>query len=244
MNPVVLITGASRGIGAACARRFAHAGYSVAILYRSRGDLAEALCRELIAAGQDAFCLQADVADREQAFSAVQAVLSRYRRIDAVVNNAAIAQQKLFTDITEEDWDRMFAVNVGGAFHITQAALPGMISRRCGSIVNISSMWGQVGASCEVHYSASKAAVIGLTQALAKEVGPSGVRVNCIAPGVIDTDMNAHLDEETMAGLADETPLARIGSPDEVAKAALFLCGEGASFITGQILGVNGGYII
>lgn len=244
MNPVALITGASRGIGAACARRFAGAGYSVALLYRQRADLADVLARELIAAGQDAFCVQADVADREAAFSAVSQVLSRYRRIDVLINNAAVSQQKLFTDITEEDWDRMFAVNIKGAFHCTQAALPGMISRKSGSIVNISSMWGQVGASCEVHYSASKAAMIGFTQALAKEVGPSGVRVNCIAPGVINTDMNAHLDEETMDALRDETPLMRIGTPDEIARAALFLAGEGASFITGQTLGVNGGFII
>ena len=244
MNPVALITGASRGIGAACARRFARSGYSVAILYRSRADLAEALVQQLISEGQDAFCLQADVADRAQAFAAAEEVLRRYRRIDVLVNNAAIAQQKLFTDITEEEWDRMFAVNVKGAFNMTQAALPGMISRRSGSIVNISSMWGQVGASCEVHYSASKAALIGMTQALAKEVGPSGVRVNCIAPGVIETDMNAHLDEETLAALSEETPLMRIGAPDEVARAALYLCSEGASFITGQVLGVNGGFII
>ena len=155
MNPVALITGASRGIGAACACRFARSGYSVAILYRSRADLAEALVSELRSEGQDAFSLQADVADRAQAFAAAEEVLRRYRRIDVLINNAAIAQQKLFTDITEEEWDRMFAVNVKGAFHMTQAALPGMISRRSGSIINISSMWGQVGASCEVHYSAS-----------------------------------------------------------------------------------------
>ena len=244
MNPVALITGASRGIGAASARRFARSGYSVAIVYRSRRDLAESLVNELIAEGQDAFCLQADVADRAQAFAAAEEVLRRYRRIDVLINNAAIAQQKLFTDITEEEWDRMFAVNVKGAFHMTQAALPGMISRRSGSVVNISSMWGQVGASCEVHYSASKAALIGMTQALAKEVGPSGVRVNCIAPGVINTDMNAHLDEETMSALSEETPLMRIGDPDEIARAALFLAGESASFITGQVLGVSGGFII
>lgn len=244
MNPVALITGASRGIGAACARRFARSGYSVAILYRSRADLAEALVSELRSEGQDAFSLQADVSDRAQAFAAAEEVLRRYRRIDVLINNAAIAQQKLFTDITEEEWDRMFAVNVKGAFHMTQAALPGMISRRSGSIINISSMWGQVGASCEVHYSASKAALIGMTQALAKEVGPSGVRVNCIAPGVIQTDMNAHLDEDTMSALCEETPLMRIGDPDEIARAALFLSGDGASFITGQVLGVNGGFII
>ncbi len=244
MNPVALITGGSRGIGAACARLFARSGYTVAILCRSRTDLAEALVSELRAEGQDAICLQADVADRAQAFNAVKEVLRIYRRIDVLVNNAAIAQQKLFTDITEEDWDRMFAVNVKGAFNMSQAVLPGMISRKNGSILNISSMWGQVGASCEVHYSASKAAVIGLTQALAKEVGPSGVRVNCIAPGVIRTDMNAHLNEETMAALSEETPLMRIGEAEEIARAALYLCSEGASFITGQVLGVNGGFII
>lgn len=244
MNPVALITGASRGIGAACARVFAHSGYSVVIIYNKRKDLAEALVTELVGAGQDALCLQADVSDRAQVFAAVQTVLNRYRRIDVLINNAAIAQQKLFTDITEEEWLRMFAVNINGAFHMTQAALPGMISRRSGSIVNISSMWGQVGASCEVHYSASKAALIGMTQALAKEVGPSGVRVNCIAPGVINTDMNSHLDEETLSALSEETPLMRLGDPKEVARAALFLCGEGASFITGQVLGVNGGFII
>lgn len=244
MNPVVLITGASRGIGAACARRFAHADCSVVILYRNRADLAEALCEELIGCGKDAWCVQADVSDRAQTFAAVQATLDRYHRIDMLVNNAAVSQQKLFTDITEEDWNRMFDVNVKGAFHCTQAVLPGMISRRSGSIVNISSMWGQVGASCEVHYSASKAAIIGMTQALAKEVGPSGVRVNCIAPGVIDTDMNAHLDQSALDELADETPLMRIGTPDEVARAAYFLCSDNAAFITGQVLGVNGGLII
>lgn len=244
MNPVALITGGSRGIGAACARLFARSGYTVAILCRSRIDLAEALVHELRTEGQDAICLQADVADRAQAFAAAEEVLRIYRRIDVLVNNAAIAQQKLFTDITEEDWDRMFAVNVKGAFNMSQAVLPGMISRKSGSILNISSMWGQVGASCEVHYSASKAAVIGLTQALAKEVGPSGVRVNCIAPGVIRTDMNAHLDAETISALSDETPLMRIGEAEEIARAALYLCSDGASFITGQVLGVNGGFII
>lgn len=244
MNPVVLVTGASRGVGAACARRFALAGYSVAMLYHTRNDLAETLKDELVSLGLDAFCLQADVANRSEVFSAVHEILNRYRRIDVLINNAAIAQQKLFTDITEEEWNRMFSVNVGGAFHCTQAVLGNMVSRKQGSIINISSMWGQVGASCEVHYSSSKAALIGFTQALAKEVGPSGIRVNCIAPGVIQTDMNAHLDAETMNSLREETPLMRIGSPDEIAKTALFLAGDGASFITGQILGVNGGFVI
>lgn len=244
MNPVVLITGASRGIGAACAWVFARSGYSVAILYHRRADLAEALRDQLIAEGQNAMCVQADVADRASAFGAVDEVISRWRRIDALINNAAIAQQKLFTDITGEDWERMISVNLSGAFHCTQAVLPGMISRRRGVIVNISSMWGQVGASCEVHYSAAKAGLIGLTRALAQEVGPSGVRVNCIAPGVIDTEMNASLDQDTLRSLAEDTPLMRLGTPEEVARAALFLCGDGASFITGQVLGVNGGFVL
>ncbi len=241
---VALVTGASRGIGAACAREFARAGYAVAILYRQRADLAEALRDELIASGQNALCVQADVGEREQCFRAAGAVLKAWKRIDVLINNAAIAQQKLMTDITEEDWQRMLAVNLSGAFYMAQAVLPGMISRKSGSILNISSMWGQVGASCEVHYSAAKAGVIGLTRALAQEVGPSGVRVNCIAPGVIDTEMNAALDEETRCALAGETPLMRLGTAAEVARAALFLAGESASFITGQVLGVNGGFII
>ena len=244
MNRVALISGGSRGIGAACAREFARAGYSTAILYHRSREEAEVLRDELLGEGWDAWCVQADVADREQSFAAVEAVMNRWRRVDALVLSAGIAQQKLFTDITEEDWARMFAVNVNGAFHLIQAALPGMISRRSGSIVTISSMWGQTGASCEVHYSASKAALIGLTRALAKEVGPSGVRVNCVAPGVVDTDMNAALDQETLSALAEDTPLGRVATPEEIARSALFLSGEGASFITGQVLGVNGGFVI
>ena len=171
-------------------------------------------------------------------------ILRTYRRIDALVNCAGIAHIGLFTDMTEEEWDHLFAVNVRSAFSVTKAVLPGMISQQKGAIVNVSSMWGEVGASCEVAYSATKAALIGLTKALAKEVGPSGVRVNCVTPGVIDTDMNAQLTEEDRVSLADETPLGRIGSAEEVAKTIFYLCGEGASFITGQILGISGGLVI
>ena len=162
--------------------------------------------------------------------------------MDVLVNNAGIAQQKLFSDITPEEWRRMFAVDVEGVFHCCQCALPYMIHRKAGSIVNISSVWGQVGASCEVHYSAAKAAVIGLTKALAKELGPSGIRVNCVAPGVIRTEMNAHLSGEDMEALREETPLCRIGEPEEVADAVSFLAGEGSRFVTGQILAVSGGF--
>ena len=160
--------------------------------------------------------------------------------VDVLVNNAGIAQQKLFTDITEDDWRRMFAVDVDGVFRCCQCALPHMIHEKSGCIINIASIWGEIGASCEVHYSAAKAAVIGLTKALAKELGPSHIRVNCVSPGVIDTEMNAMFDEETMRDLCESTPLGRIGSPEDIAAAVSFLASDAASFITGQTLSVNG----
>ena len=184
------------------------------------------------------------IRDSAEVFTTVEALLRTYHRFDALVNNAGVAHIGLFTDMTEEQWDALFAVNVKGAFNVTQAVLPSMISQGSGAIVNVSSMWGEVGASCEVAYSAAKAALIGMTKALAKEVGPSGVRVNCVSPGVIDTDMNAELTEADLAALAEETPLGRIGRAEEVANATLYLCGEGASFITGQTLGVSGGLVV
>ena len=244
MRKIVLITGGSRGIGAACVRAFATDGYTVVFLYKSSREKAEALAQSLRAEGKDVAAYQCDVADAAQVQTTVADILRAYRRIDALVNCAGIAHVGLFTDMTEDEWDRLFAVNVRSAFSVTKAVLPGMISRQGGAVVNVSSMWGEVGASCEVAYSATKAALIGLTKALAKEVGPSGIRVNCVTPGVIDTDMNAQLTEDDRAALADETPLGRIGNADEVAKTILFLCGEGASFITGQILGVSGGMVI
>ena len=244
MAKTVLITGGSRGIGRACVELFARRGWRAVFLCRTRADAAKMLVDKLRAEGCDAEYFLCDVSDRARVDEVVGEILRRCHRIDALVNNAAISQIKLFTDLTPEDWRRMFAVNVDSVFNCTQAVLGGMISEKSGAIVNISSMWGQVGASCEVAYSAAKAAVIGLTKALAKEVGPSGVRVNCVCPGVIDTDMNAALDEETRAALRDETPLERIGTPEDVARAVAYLCSEEASFITGQILGVNGGMII
>ena len=174
----------------------------------------------------------------------VQAVVERWGQIDLLVNNAGIAQQRLFTEITEAEWDRMFAVNAKGLYACCRAVVPGMIRRHSGNIINVSSMWGQAGASCEVHYSAAKAAVIGFTKALAKELGPSGIRVNCVAPGVIATEMNAALDGETLDALREETPLGTIGTPEEAARAILWLAGDGASFVTGQVIGVNGGFVI
>ena len=244
MRKIALITGGSRGIGAACVRAFAEHGYAVVFLYNNSRAKAEALVQSLRSEGKDVAAHQCDVADAAQVQAVIAEILRSYHRIDALINCAGISHIGLFTDMTEDEWDHLFAVNVRGAFSITKVVLPGMISRQNGAVVNVSSMWGEVGSSCEVAYSATKAALIGLTKALAKEVGPSGVRVNCVTPGVIDTDMNAQLTDADRAELADETPLGRIGSAEEVAQTILFLCGEGASFITGQVLGVSGGLVI
>ena len=244
MRKIALITGGSRGIGAACVRAFAEGGYAVAFLYHRSAEKANALVQALRAEGRDVAAYCCDVADPQQVKTVLAEILRTYRHIDALVNCAGIAHIGLITDMTEDEWDQLFAVNVRSVFSATKAVLPGMISRQTGAIVNVSSMWGEVGASCEAAYSATKAAVIGLTKALAKEVGPSGVRVNCVTPGVIDTDMNAQLSDEDRVALADETPLGRIGAAEEVAKTILFLCGEGASFITGQVVGVSGGLVI
>lgn len=244
MRKIALITGGSRGIGAACVRAFAEDGYAVAFLYNHSEAKAQSLVQTLRADGRDVSAYRCDLADPDQVKTVIADILRTYRRIDTLVNCAGIAHIGLFTDMTEDEWDHLFAVNVRSAFSVTRAVLPGMISTQKGSIVNVSSMWGEVGASCEVAYSATKAALIGMTKALAKEVGPSGVRVNCVTPGVIDTDMNASLTEDDRAALSDETPLGRIGEAAEVAETILFLCSEGASFITGQIVGVSGGLVI
>ena len=240
----VLITGASRGIGAETARLFAQKGWAVAVNYRNSREAAEELVSEIRKNGGTALAIPADVGDPEQVEALFQIAERELGQIEALVNNAGIAQQKLFTDLTDEDWDELFRVDVKGVFLCCRRALPAMIRRHRGVIVNISSMWGQVGASCEVHYSAAKAAVIGLTRALAKEVGPSGIRVNCIAPGVIQTEMNGNLTPETLEALKEETPLELLGDPADVAKAAWFLTSEDSAFITGQVLGVNGGMVI
>lgn len=244
MRRSVLITGASRGIGRACALRFAQMGYAVTAGYSHAEQQAQRLAREIAELGGECLPVQADMTDRAAIHRMVRLAEAHFGAPDVLVCNAGIAQQKLFTDITEEDWANMFSVNVGGMYRVIQEALPSMISRGSGSIVTVSSMWGQVGASCEVHYSASKAAVIGMTKALAKELGLSGIRVNCVCPGVIDTEMNAMHGEEVMRELAEETPLERIGQPEEVADTVLFLASEQARFITGQVLGVNGGFVI
>lgn len=244
MAETVLITGASRGIGAETARRFAQAGYRVAINYCRSAQRAEALAAEINAGGGTALAVQADVADGSQVREMFRQVRQRLGFVSALVHNAGIARQQLFIDVSEAEWNRLFAVHVNGAFHCCQCALPEMLSRRRGSIVMVSSIWGLVGASCEAPYSAAKAALIGLTKALAKEAGPSGVRVNCVAPGVIDTEMNAALDEAARAALREETPLGALGAPADVAEAIFYLASPQARFVTGQVLSPNGGIVI
>lgn len=235
----VLITGGSRGIGEQCVREFAKEGYRVFLIYNKSREKAEKISEET-----GAVLVKADVSDIRQVKEAADFIHDNYGKIDVLINNAGISHQRLFIDITEEEWDRIFNVNIKGMFLVTKAFVKDMISKKEGKIINISSMWGITGGSCEVHYSASKAAVIGFTKALAKELGPSNINVNCIAPGVIDTEMNGRLNKEDFDELCDETPLGRIGRTSDVAKTALFLAGDDASFITGQVISVDGGMVI
>ncbi len=235
----VLITGGSRGIGAEAVRLFSKNGYKVAFTYNKSIEAAKLLAEETAA-----IAIKADSAVESEIESAVKYAYEVLGGIDVLINNAARSSFSLFTDITSEEWNNIFSVNVTAPFIYSRECLRGMISQKSGRIINISSMWGIVGSSCEVHYSASKAALIGMTKALAKEVGPSGITVNCIAPGVIDTDMNKNLTAEDMSALAEETPLMRIGTTLDIANAALFLAGNEASFITGAVLNISGGYIV
>lgn len=239
-----LVTGASRGIGRAIALQLAADGYAVALHCVQALDAAQEVCDEITLRNGRAKIYCCDIADGDAVEQMVRQITADFGAIDVLVNNAGIAQQKLFTDITPAEWQRMMAVHVDGAYYTCHACLPDMIRQHSGVIVNIASMWGQVGASCEVHYSTAKAALIGMTKALAKEVGPAGVRVNCVAPGVIQTDMLAELDEETLSALAEETPLCRLGTPQDIAAAVSFLVSDNAAFITGQVLAPNGGFVI
>ena len=239
MNKIVLITGASSGYGKATAKAFKDNGDTVIMTARNLEKLSAA-CSEV--GGDLAFSM--DVTKPSDWENAVKTVKEKYGRLDVLVNNAGIAQIKLFTDLTDADWRRMIATNLDGAFYVSREVSRLMIRAQYGRIVNVGSMWGKCGASCEVHYSAAKAGLRGLTMALAKELGPSRITVNCVEPGVIETEMNAALDEETKQALCDETPLCRLGAPEEVADAILFLASDQAGFITGQTLGVDGGFAI
>ena len=242
---VVLITGASRGIGAATARLFAREGWDVAVNYNQSQRAAQDLVRELTELGVRACTIRADVSDSGQAAALVEQAVRELGGLDALVCNAGIAlPQQLLTDTTDEQWRAVFSANVDGMFYVIRAAVPHFVRQKAGRIITMSSVWGLTGGSCEVAYSASKGAVIAMTKALAKELGPSGITVNCVAPGVIATDMNAHLDGESMKELQEETPLGCIGTPEDVARAILFLASPGGQFLTGQVLQPNGGIYI
>ena len=242
MSQTVLITGASRGIGAETARRFAAGGYQVAVNYFQSKDAAFALCDEI---GNGAFPVCGDVSDPAQVSAMADTVLERFGHLDVLVCNAGISLPgMLLQDVTDQQWSEVLSVDASGVFYAVRAVLPHMLHQHAGRIVTISSMWGQVGGACEVAYSAAKGAVIAFTKALAKEVAPSGILVNCVAPGVINTDMVQVLGQETLDDLAKETPLGRLGTPEDIAYAVSFFASERAGFITGQVLTADGGFIV
>lgn len=244
MNKTILITGSSRGIGAETARLFAQNGYNVVINYNSSKIEAQGLLNELLKINSNVIAIKANVANEIEVKNMFLKIKETFGQVDVLVNNAGISKIGVITDFTENDWDNMFAVNVKGAFFCIKEAIPMMLCKGKGKIINISSMWGISGGSCEVCYSSTKSALIGLTKSLAKELGPSHINVNCIAPGVIATEMNSSLSDEDLNVLKDETPLMRIGTPLDVAKGIMFLSEDSSDFITGQVISIDGGFIV
>lgn len=242
MKKTVLITGAAKGIGAACTQSFAEAGYNVVINYNTSADDAKELYNRLSSQSFSVSLYKADISKEADAEALVKHTIDTFGSLDVLVNNAGISQTKLFTDITLDDWNNMFDINTKGVFLVTKAAVRHMVSQKYGRIINISSIWGVSGASCEVHYSASKAAVIGMSKALAKELAPSNITVNCIAPGAIKTDMLNEYTEQELKDLEDRILMGRLGSPEDIAGSALFFASDNASYITGQVLVIDGGF--
>lgn len=244
MRRTALVTGSSRGIGRGIALELARQGWDVCVNYLRQGQAAQAVAEEILQLGQNAIAVQADVAQGAAVDAMVRQAEEELGPISLVVNNAGIAGQALFQDITDEMWNRYLAVNLGGARNAIRAVLPHMLEEKSGCIVNISSIWGLRGASCETVYACTKAALIGLTRSLALELAPSGIRVNCVAPGVINTDMVQVLGRQTLRDLVEQTPLGRLGTPEDIAHAVAFLASDKAGFITGQVLGADGGFIV
>ena len=244
MKQVALVTGSSRGIGRAIAAQLAREGYAVCINYIEQREAAEALAAQLQAEGCQALALQADVANRGAVNAMVTKIEAAFGPVTLLVNNAGISHQGLFQDVDDELWDRYFAVNVTGARNTIQSVLPHMLHEKSGCIINISSIWGLRGASCEVAYAATKAALVGLTRSLALELAPSGIRVNAVAPGCIETDMVRSLGQDTRDMLVDATPMNRLGTPEDIAGVVSFLASDKAAFMTGQILTADGGFIV
>ena len=244
MNKTVLVTGGARGIGRGIAEKFAQNNYNIIINYNESHDLAMDFEKSLKDRGIMAMAIRADVSDAQQVKAMVDQAMDYFGKIDVLVNNAGIADMNLITDIKEEVWDRLFDVNVKGVFNCTQAVVKGMISEKAGRIINISSIWGIVGASMECHYSATKGAVIAFSKALAKELGPSGITVNTVAPGAVETDMIAPLGEDVFQQVREETPLGTLGRVDQIAETVFFLAEKSGSFITGQLISPNGGLVI
>ena len=235
----VLITGGSRGIGRACVEKFAREGYAVSFIYNNSDAQAAQLSVKT-----GAYAIKSDISNPDDARAAVASAVAQMGGVDILINNAGVSLIKLFTDTTDEDYYNIMNTNLGGAFFVTREVARGMISNHWGRIVNIGSMWGKIGASCEVAYSTSKAAIEGFTKALAKEFGPSGITVNCIEPGVINTEMNAELDDETLKELCDETPVGKIGDSHELADFIFCIATEKSGFLTGQVIGFDGGFAI
>lgn len=242
MNKTAIVTGGSRGIGAAIVHMLVQEGYNVVINYNKSEQEAKKIKEEFTSKGCCVETFKADVSKREEVKKLVEFTIQKFKNIDVLINNAGISQMKLFTDITDQDWENMINTNLNSAFYMCQEVVPNMIHNKKGCIVNISSIWGITGASCEVHYSIAKAGVDALSKALAKELGPSGIRVNSIAPGIIDTDMNKHLNEKEIEKIEDEIPLCRIGKVQDIAKCVKWLIED--KYTTGQIISVNGGWNI